>query len=64
MMQIGNILTVQGHPEFSKAFAQIVLEEDRKGILDPIRYEEGLQSLKWDRDDAIVAQWIVNFLAA
>jgi len=62
MIQIGNNLTVQGHPEFSKAYAQVILEEDRKGILDPIRYEAGLASLQLEKDDAIVAQWIVNFL--
>lgn len=63
MMQIGNILTLQGHPEFTKAYSQVVLEEDRKDILDPIRYEEGLQSLKLERDDALVAQWIINFFS-
>ncbi len=64
MVQIGNFLTIQGHPEFSKAYSKVVLEEDRKEILDPIRYEEALQSLKLERHDAVVAQWIVNFLAA
>lgn len=62
MMQIESSLTVQGHPEFSKAYAQAVLEQDRKAMLEPAQYEAGLQSLAWEKDDAIVAQWIINFL--
>ena len=61
MVQIGNNLTVQGHPEFSKAYSQALIES-RKDILDTNRYERGLQSLHQDKDDTIVAQWIVNFL--
>jgi len=61
MVQIGNNLTVQGHPEFSKAYSQALLES-RKDILDTARYERGLQSLHQDKDDTIVAQWIINFL--
>lgn len=64
MLQIDNILTIQGHPEFTKPYAKMVLEEDRKEILDPIRYEKGLQSLELKRDDALIAHWIVNFFAA
>jgi GMP synthase-like glutamine amidotransferase len=62
MMQIGNNLTVQGHPEFSKAYAQALIEF-RKDILDTQRYEKGIASLQWDKDDAVFAKWIVNFLA-
>ena len=62
MLQIGNNLTVQGHPEFSKEYARVVLEEDRKAILDAPRYEAGLKSLDLEKDDVIVAQWITQFL--
>lgn len=62
MLQIGNNLTIQGHPEFNKAYAQTVLEEDRKAILNPSLYEKALQSLSIQQDDQLVAQWIINFL--
>ncbi len=61
MMQIGNSLTVQGHPEFSKAYAQALIEY-RKDSLDSVRYQQGLQSLQLNKDDALIAQWIINFL--
>ena len=61
MLQIGNNLTIQGHPEFSKAYSEALIE-DRKDILDKARYEQGLMSLQWDKDDVLVAQWIINFL--
>ena len=61
MMQIGNNFTLQGHPEFSKAYSQALIE-DRKDKLGHARYEQGLQSLKWNVDDTLVAQWIIYFL--
>jgi GMP synthase-like glutamine amidotransferase len=61
MIQIGNNLTVQGHPEFSKDYSRALIEY-RKDILDMARYEQGLQSLQLEKDDALVARWIVNFL--
>lgn len=61
MLQIGNNLTVQGHPEFSKAYTQALIEF-RKDILDTPRYEQGLKSLQWDKNDTLVAQWMINFL--
>ena len=61
MIQIGNNLTVQGHPEFSKDYSRALIEY-RKDSLDTARYEQGLQSLQLEKDDAFVSQWIVNFL--
>jgi GMP synthase-like glutamine amidotransferase len=62
MIQKDNNLTIQGHPEFNKTFAQTVLEEDRKAILDPVLYKKALESLSIQQDDQLVAQWIINFL--
>ncbi len=62
MVQIGNnLLTVQGHPEFSKEYSRALIEK-RKDILDSPRYEKGLQSLQLEKDNIIVAQWIIQFL--
>lgn len=61
MLQIGNnILTVQGHPEFSKAYSKALIEK-RKAILEK-RYETGLLSLQLASDHLMITQWIVNFL--
>ena len=61
MIQIGNNLTMQGHPEFSNDYAEALIKS-RKAILGTECYEQALQSLQWDKDDLIVAQWITNFL--
>ena len=61
MIQIGNILTIQGHPEFSKTYSQALIES-RKNILDKECYEQGLQSLQLDKDDVLIAEWITHFL--
>jgi GMP synthase-like glutamine amidotransferase len=63
MTQIGSIVTIQGHPEFSTAYARSVLER-RKDILTTEIYEQGLNSLTLEKDDAIIAQWMVNFISS
>ncbi len=61
MMQIGNSFTVQGHPEFSKAYSAALIE-GREDRLDAECYAQGLRSLQLHTDDTLVAQWIINFL--
>lgn len=62
MVQIGNnILTMQGHPEFSKEYSRSLIEW-RKEILDIDRYEKGLESLQLNKDNLLIAQWIIQFL--
>ncbi|KTD67325.1 MULTISPECIES: glutamine amidotransferase-related protein [Legionella] len=62
MLQIrDNLLTVQGHPEFSKVYSQALIEM-RKNRLGEELVECGLKSLQQPCDDAVFAQWIVNFL--
>jgi GMP synthase-like glutamine amidotransferase len=61
IMQIGQSLTIQGHPEFSKAYSQALMEH-RKDVLGKQKFEQGLQSLALDNDDALISQWVVNFL--
>ncbi len=39
------------------------LLERGKGILTPTIYEQGLDSLTLEKDDTIVAQWMVNFIS-
>jgi GMP synthase-like glutamine amidotransferase len=56
-----NLITVQGHPEFSKGYSQALIE-DRKAILGKERLEQGLMSLTIELDSSLFARWIVNFL--
>ncbi|CAM3021070.1 glutamine amidotransferase, class I [Legionella steigerwaltii] len=57
-----NLFTVQGHPEFSKSYSQALMEI-RKNRLGKELTDSGLKSLQLPCDDAIFAQWIVNFLS-
>ncbi|KTD20208.1 glutamine amidotransferase, class I [Legionella lansingensis] len=62
MMQINeNLFTIQGHPEYSKAYTQAIIE-DRKIILGEERSEQGLTSLQLDEHNHLIAKWMVNFL--
>lgn len=61
MLQIGNNLTIQGHPEFSKAYSKALMEH-RRDLLGQACYEKGMQSLALEKDELIIAEWIVHFL--
>ncbi|WP_151703455.1 glutamine amidotransferase-related protein [Nitrincola alkalilacustris] len=62
MLQIDNhILTVQGHPEFSKAYSHDLME-NRREIIPLQCIMEGLASLNSEVDDIEVVTWMVNFL--
>lgn len=55
-----HILTVQGHPEFTKNYARDLINLRRKE-LPAARYQQGIQSLKLNTDGEIMAKWIWNF---
>ncbi len=61
MMQIGRSFTVQGHPEFSKGYSAALIK-GREDILGDLCYKRGMTSLQLPADDALIAQWIINFL--
>jgi GMP synthase-like glutamine amidotransferase len=62
MMQIGtNFFTVQGHPEFTKGYSKALMLS-REDILGEKECEKGIKSLDLREDDALIAQWIMNFL--
>ena len=62
MLQIeDHILTLQGHPEFSREFSRSLLEI-RRDILGETCYQLGIKSLTENTDDDEVGNWIVNFI--
>lgn len=62
MTQIGtHVLTVQGHPEFTKAYSQALMSY-RKSLLGEELFQRGIDSLQLPEDDVLIAQWIANFL--
>jgi GMP synthase-like glutamine amidotransferase len=57
----GHILTFQGHPEFTQAYARQRLH-DRREIIGEQRYQQGMASLNRDADHPLIAKWIINFV--
>ena len=55
------VLTIQGHPEFSKEYASALLDL-RRPILGEKLFVDGQASLTKPTDEAPVALWFVNFL--
>ncbi len=63
MMQIGRtMLSLQGHPEFTKAYAKDVMQS-RKNILEKEVLAQGLNSLELEHEHTLIAQWLLHFLA-
>ncbi len=62
MFQLGgNILTVQGHPEFSAPYAADLMGF-RREILGEARYCAGIESLQTATDEVAIARWMVAFI--
>lgn len=62
MFQLGdNILTIQGHPEFSKDYARTMMQY-RAAKLGPETLNAGLASLQKPVDDLTIAQWLLAFI--
>ena len=55
-----HMLALQGHPEFAKPFAAMLMRSRRERLGDA--FEPGLRSLAQPTDECAVAAWIVNFL--
>jgi len=62
LLEVGpSFLTVQGHPEFTKAYSQALMVS-REDILNEEEFARGMSSLSLPEDDTHFAQWVVNFL--
>jgi len=63
MFQLGeNILTIQGHPEFSAPYAKDLMGFRRELLGEPV-YLTGIESLQQSTDERTVARWMVEFIA-
>jgi GMP synthase-like glutamine amidotransferase len=54
-----HFVTFQGHPEFVKPYAEILMES-RKALLESA-YDKGIASLAETTDEAQVATWMLEF---
>lgn len=57
----GHMMSVQGHPEFSKAYSSALMDK-RANLIPAARIREGKVSLEEEVHDVLMMRWIVNFL--
>lgn len=57
------VITVQGHPEFTKPYAQGLLEHRRHMLGEEI-YQQGSASMVQDTDEVLVARWLLEFVVS
>ncbi len=55
-----HFLSIQGHPEWNKAYSRTLINE-RRAIIDPERIEAGLASLTIEPDNRLFVRWILDF---
>lgn len=55
------VITVQGHPEFTKAYAQGLLDH-RRTLLGEAVYQQGMDSMSKATDELLVARWLLQFV--
>jgi GMP synthase-like glutamine amidotransferase len=60
---MGDVLTFQGHPEFSKSYAADLMDM-REQVLGADTYRDGKASLALPTDERLSARWILNFISA
>ncbi len=61
LYQIGeSIVSIQGHPEFSKAYAEALMRYRAKTLGDET-LKKGIRSLTLSTHDALFARWLLNF---
>jgi len=56
-----HILTFQGHPEFSKAYLQILMNKRREKLGESL-FNKAVTSLEHDIDSTLIIRWILSFL--
>lgn len=62
MIEYGDhFLSIQGHPECSKALIAAAMNSC-KAVIPVTRFNEGMESLQRDTDSVVVCQWVLNYL--
>ncbi|MFN0102496.1 MAG: type 1 glutamine amidotransferase [Bryobacteraceae bacterium] len=61
LFRVGNMLGVQGHPEFTPAYAEALLNLRRERI-GPEKADAALATLRHPLDGPLLAQWALAFL--
>lgn len=56
-----HFMSVQGHPEFCKAYSQDLMDA-RRGVIAHARLREGQASLSAELDAPVMSEWIINFM--
>ncbi len=56
------VITVQGHPEFSKPYAQALMDMRREMLGEEV-YRRGVDSLEQTTDEVRLAGWLLDFVA-
>jgi GMP synthase-like glutamine amidotransferase len=56
------VISLQGHPEFSDAFVSALYRARRSKTLSDSVVDAALESLRDPEDNALVGEWMVNFL--
>lgn len=56
-------LSMQGHPEFYKAFSRMLIEK-RKALLPAEVYQSSLASLQGEANKSLLSTWMLSFLHA
>ncbi len=63
LMQVGDtVLGLQGHPEFTRAYAADLMLMRRGSLIPELRVQGGLRSLFLPVHDQIMAHWFLRFL--
>ncbi len=62
LFRVGNMLGIQGHPEFAPAYAEALLKLRRERI-GAVRVDAALATLHHPTDGILLAQWATNFFA-
>ena len=57
-----HILALQGHPEFTKAYAEFLMHKRRAAL--GAAFEPGMRSLDQTTDAGAIARWIAQFLGS
>lgn len=57
-----HFLSIQGHPEFTKAYMEALIHS-REKVMPRSVAQKGIQSIKQPVDSSVTGQWLLNYLS-